>query len=585
MQGVLIVEVRRALPTLSSGLARGSSYPSAASHVGHWLARFESMTYLHPAASFPEDPASLSKSFALSEAAEAVARDPAVRAVLVELGSRKLARTVPCHGSISTQELFAAPPGSRESGDFAVDYVKHGSADGSKASEEIASAGLESVLSGKGLLMTNYADEEAAGAAGPASASAVAAAVASSASWASEGGAPEDDGSVVLCSAAHQPRMGCPGVDTGTFLAHLIAFAAASAVAANAAAEAARHASGYSKHITIQRAETAKRKAAESVSSCGTLLTAYCATLRHSLGSTVARDALQVACWEAGRVLLEEESTEAVSSACLRVSRSLILGGQALATSLSRRSQMDVGQCMVQCVSNALGAAEPSWALVLIAKPPVPGHSKTRLAAALGSPSQAVAVAEAMLQDTLEVFGEKSGETGFCRIVYSVGASDESAGVMAKLVGSDWELVEHPGRGTLPLSEVLTSAYTAARTRVSGPVVFIGADIPDLLPSHVLSSLPHAWEGTATLVPARDGGYAALTLPPSANAGTVFAGVDWSVSWTLASQMVALQRDPGVARVVVSDQVCQDVDTVSDLAKLARQGPRLAAMRLEVGAE
>lgn len=198
---------------------------------------------------------------------------------------------------------------------------------------------------------------------------------------------------------------------------------------------------------------------------------------------------------------------------------------------------------------NRLGA---DVALVVIAKSPSPGRSKTRLCPPC-DPEQAAALAEAALHDTLD----------------AVAAAPARRRVLA-LAGAppDWlpdslELVAQRGDG---LGERLAGALGDA----GGPALVIGMDTPQVTPAllgHAAASL--AAPGVdAVLGPALDGGYWTIGLRrPDPG---VFAGVPMSTPDTCAAQRRRLRelglRTAGLAAL-------RDVDTIADACAVALAAP------------
>lgn len=191
-------------------------------------------------------------------------------------------------------------------------------------------------------------------------------------------------------------------------------------------------------------------------------------------------------------------------------------------------------------------------ALVVIAKAPVPGRSKTRLCPPC-HPEQAAALAEAALRDTLD----------------AVAAAPARRRVLA-LAGEppDWlpdslELVVQRGDG---LGERLAGALEDA----GGPALVIGMDTPQITPAvlgHAAASL--AAPGVdSVLGPAFDGGYWAIGLRrPDPD---VFAGVPMSRPETCAAQRGRL-RELGLRTAELG--TLRDVDTIADAHAVALAAP------------
>ncbi|KAG8464676.1 hypothetical protein KFE25_010044 [Diacronema lutheri] len=203
--------------------------------------------------------------------------------------------------------------------------------------------------------------------------------------------------------------------------------------------------------------------------------------------------------------------------------------------------------------------------LVLVAKYPTPGASKTRLAASGLGDARTAEVARAMLLDVLArharagprvqrvlLFSPPDGAHAdkFARLLREAGCAE-----------GDWTLV--PMRSTDARSSNLTAVLMDALTRVRArfaPVsttIFIGADAPTVGEDAVRAAIVAGLDGRAHLCPAEDGGYTLLGVPADAPA-SIFAGVRWSAATTAISQAARLAEagvrvDIGATFVDVDD--------------------------------
>jgi uncharacterized protein len=192
--------------------------------------------------------------------------------------------------------------------------------------------------------------------------------------------------------------------------------------------------------------------------------------------------------------------------------------------------------------------------LIVIAKAPAPGRSKTRLEPALG-PAGAAGLAAAALADTLEVVAAARGR--------SVLALDGEPGPWLGANGS-LELVRQRGRG---LGERLAAAFED----VGGPALLVGMDTPQLDLATIDAARRRLCEEPvdAVIGLAEDGGWWALGLrEPDRRA---FAGVPMSTPRTGAAQIEAL-LDLGL-RVAELPRM-RDVDTIEDARIVAAAAPR-----------
>ena len=189
-----------------------------------------------------------------------------------------------------------------------------------------------------------------------------------------------------------------------------------------------------------------------------------------------------------------------------------------------------------------------SATVVVIAKEPLPGKSKTRLTPPF-TPEQAAALAEAALADTLATVGAVDG-------VRRVVALDGRAG---SWLPDGFELIGQRGGG---LAERLAGAFEDA-----GPMTLVvGMDTPQLsrgLIEEALATLA-APEIDAVLGPAADGGYWAIGLRRPDPA--VFADVPMSSDRTAARQRRRF-RELGLRHAELGP--LRDVDTAADAVAVA----------------
>ena len=191
--------------------------------------------------------------------------------------------------------------------------------------------------------------------------------------------------------------------------------------------------------------------------------------------------------------------------------------------------------------------------LLVIAKEPVPGRAKTRLAPALGDPG-AAAVAEAALADTLA----------------AVAAVEPSRRKVLALDGDPgawlppgFEIVRQRGTG---LGERLAGAFED----VAGPAFLIGMDTPQIRTSTIVAACESlAAPGTdAVIGRAEDGGWWGLGLRRPDR--EVFAGVPMSEPHTGAAQVESL-RALGLRYSEL--EVYRDVDTIEDARAISASVP------------
>lgn len=202
-------------------------------------------------------------------------------------------------------------------------------------------------------------------------------------------------------------------------------------------------------------------------------------------------------------------------------------------------------------------------ALLVIAKAPAPGRSKTRLVPPC-TPEEAAALAEATLADTLEAVAR----TGAARRVLALD------GEPGPWLPPGLEVIPQRGRG---LDERIASAFED----VGGPALLIGMDTPQVTPGLLDAALGTLLDDgvDAVLGAAEDGGWWAAGLrQPDRRA---FVGVPMSRASTGRLQREAFARR-GLR--VVDLPVLRDVDLPEDARAVARLAPdtRFAARVAEV---
>jgi uncharacterized protein len=192
-------------------------------------------------------------------------------------------------------------------------------------------------------------------------------------------------------------------------------------------------------------------------------------------------------------------------------------------------------------------------ALIVIAKEPVAGRSKTRLCPPC-TPEQAARLARAALSDTL---GAVAATPAPRRVLALDGEPGE-------WVPASFEVVAQPSGG---LGERLAGAFDA----VGGPALLIGMDTPQVSSGLLRESAAalEADRNEAVIGPADDGGYWAIGLREPRP--EVFAGVPMSSSGTGRAQRERL-RALGLRFEELAS--LRDVDTIADARTVARAAPR-----------
>jgi rSAM/selenodomain-associated transferase 1 len=194
-------------------------------------------------------------------------------------------------------------------------------------------------------------------------------------------------------------------------------------------------------------------------------------------------------------------------------------------------------------------------ALVVIAKAPIPGRSKTRLCPPC-TPVQAAGLAEVALRDTLAAVAAAPARR---RLI----ALDGSPGGWLR---AGLEVIPQVEGG---LGERLAAALDSA----GGPALVVGMDTPQLSAADLAAAAAPLDGGRADAVlgPAHDGGYWTIGLrSPDARA---FAGVPMSSERTCAVQRRRL-GELGLEVAMVHE--LRDVDTIADARAVAASAPYTA---------
>lgn len=198
------------------------------------------------------------------------------------------------------------------------------------------------------------------------------------------------------------------------------------------------------------------------------------------------------------------------------------------------------------------GAGAPLNALIVIARAPVPGRSKTRLSPPC-TPEEAAGLARAALEDTLDVVGATAVERRLLALEGSPGS----------WLPPGFDVVPQRGDG---LGERLAAAFAD----VGGPAVAVGMDTPQITPAllnHAVALLGEPGVD-AVLGPAHDGGYWAIGLRRADP--EVFSGVPMSSSDTGAIQLARL-RHLGLHTETLP--CLRDVDGFDDAQAVAAECP------------
>jgi hypothetical protein len=191
--------------------------------------------------------------------------------------------------------------------------------------------------------------------------------------------------------------------------------------------------------------------------------------------------------------------------------------------------------------------------ILVVAKAPIPGMAKTRIAATVG-PEAAADLAAAALLDTLDVATGCGGPV-VVALSGDLGASARSADLGSALAGV--AVIPQRGNG---FAARLANAHADAAGY--GPVVQIGMDTPQISVDDLLAADAFVDASGAAIGLAEDGGWWLLGLADASRAA-VLVDVPMSVPETAARTLDAIGGDPPHLRVL------RDMDTWDDAVAIA----------------
>ena len=212
--------------------------------------------------------------------------------------------------------------------------------------------------------------------------------------------------------------------------------------------------------------------------------------------------------------------------------------------------------------------------VLVVAKAPVAGLAKTRLAASVG-PEAAADLASAALLDTLDAVRGVDATAHVVALTGDLARAHRAEELVALL--ADFVVLAQRGHG---LDERLAAAHADAGAVAPGPVLQIGMDTPQVT-SELLAASASSLAGPdvrGVLGPATDGGWWALGLTDPASAAFL-RGIPMSQPDTGARTLAGRERAVGT---VVQLPELRDVDTVDDLGPVAALQPAGSRFRRAV---
>lgn len=176
--------------------------------------------------------------------------------------------------------------------------------------------------------------------------------------------------------------------------------------------------------------------------------------------------------------------------------------------------------------------------LLIYAKPPRIGLAKTRLARSLGSPVRARRIAMMTLARTMRA----ALHGGWTPILYT--APDRA---LHDSLGGVWPAtLERRSQGDGDLTQRLNKGLAEA---APGPVLFIGADAPDLSPALIRRAIVALRSHDAVFGPASDGGFWLFGLNKTVRTHSPFDPVRWSGPHAMADVRANLRPRARVAHL------------------------------------
>ena len=206
-------------------------------------------------------------------------------------------------------------------------------------------------------------------------------------------------------------------------------------------------------------------------------------------------------------------------------------------------------------MTSRLDTAGPRHDVVVgvMARAPLPGRCKTRLARTLGDEG-AAELYRAMLLDTLAAYAELP----VARLVVLAAPEADGVRYLRELVPPGWDVVPQRGAG---LGERLAAAQAELRP---GAVLLVSSDSPNP-PLSALSDALTTWPSRSEVLlgPCDDGGYYLIGLPcPETR---LFEGIPWSTARVLG-ETTARCRELDLPMRLLPPAV--DVDEVADMNRL-----------------
>lgn len=207
-------------------------------------------------------------------------------------------------------------------------------------------------------------------------------------------------------------------------------------------------------------------------------------------------------------------------------------------------------------VSAASPSAEMPVGIAILAKAPIPGYAKTRLAQHIGAVRAAELQAQLIARTLQTALAAQTGSVALWA------APDLSHPVFDAIAGRDDVAVMPQPQGDLGFRML-----HAARAN-GGATLIIGTDCPALNPAHLQNAASALRAGFATcLIPAEDGGYVLIGMRDPQPC--LFIDMPWGTSDVLA---LTRERMRANGLSCAEQDALWDVDTFRDFKRLEASG-------------
>lgn len=204
----------------------------------------------------------------------------------------------------------------------------------------------------------------------------------------------------------------------------------------------------------------------------------------------------------------------------------------------------------------------PRRRLMLFARLPEPGRTKTRMTGGALDAGAAAELYQAFLDDCVELCREVEAEDRELWVVRRTGAE--------RVLGSRYPDLELRWQPEGDLGARLKGAFATAFSEGADRALIIGSDLPTLPGDHLRRGFERLAERPLVLGPARDGGYYAVGLRRSAwpRAAGLFRDIPWSTARVLEATRA---RAAWLGLRAAELPTWYDVDEPRDLDRLRRQ--------------